>query len=209
MYVPSHFEETRSEVMQQFIGEHSLGTLVTLGPTGLNANHIPFEIHPEPSPFGTLRAHVARSNPVWQDVDGGLESMVIFQGPQAYISPSWYPTKKDGGRVVPTYNYMVVHAYGRLRTVDDPVWVRSLLTRLTAQHEAGSAQPWTLDEAPADYIDKMLSAIVGIELSITRLVGKWKVSQNQPEMNRVGVESGLRKKGGENSLAMAAAVAKR
>lgn len=209
MYVPSNFAENRNEVMQQLMREHSLGTLVTLGSTGLNANHIPFEVDPAAGPFGTLRAHVARSNPVWQDFDQELESMVIFQGPQAYITPSWYATKKDSGRVVPTYNYMVVHAYGRLRTIDDPAWVRGQLARLTAGHEAGRAQPWTLEDAPADYIEKLLSVIVGIEISITRLVGKWKVSQNQPEINRVSVENGLRMQGGDNGLAMADAVAKR
>jgi transcriptional regulator len=209
MYVPSQFEETRSEVMQQLMHEHALGALVTLGSTGLNANHVPFEFDPDPAPFGTLRAHVARSNPVWQDFDRKMDSIVIFQGPQAYISPSWYATKKEGGRVVPTYNYMVVHAYGQLRAIDDPAWVRGLLERLTARHETGMAEPWKLIDAPAEYIEKLLSAIVGIEIPITRLVGKWKVSQNQPKANRAGVEAGLRTQGDENALAMAAAVARR
>lgn len=209
MYVPSQFEETRSEVMQQLMHEHALGALVTLGSTGLNANHVPFEFDPDPAPFGTLRAHVARSNPIWQDFDSKLDSLVIFQGPQAYISPSWYATKKEGGHVVPTYNYMVVHAYGQLRAIDDPAWVRGLLERLTARHETGMTEPWKLSDAPAEYIEKLLSAIVGIEIPITRLVGKWKVSQNQPEANRAGVETGLRTQGDENALAMAAAVAQR
>lgn len=209
MYVPSHFEETRSEVLQQLMREHALGTLVTLGSDGLNANHVPFELDPDGAPFGVLRAHVARSNPVWRDCSNEVESLVVFQGGQTYISPSLYATKKESGRVVPTWNYMVVHAYGPLRVVDDPVWLRGLLERLTERHEAGRPQSWKVGDAPADYIDKLLQAIVGIEIPITKVVGKWKVSQNQPEGNRISVEAGLRAEGGENVLVMADAVARR
>lgn len=209
MYVPSQFEETRSDVMHQLMHAHPLGTLVTLGPGGLNANHVPFEIDPESGSFGTLFAHVARANPVWRDSDPDLESLAIFQGAQAYISPSWYATKKENERVVPTYNYMVVHAYGRIRAIDDPAWLRALLERLTDRHEAGSAQPWKVSDAPADFIEKLLPSIVGIEMQITRMIGKWKVSQNQPQANRAGVEQGLRAKGSEQAIAMADAVARR
>lgn len=209
MYQPAQFAETRPEVMQQLMREHAFGTLVTLASDGLNANHLPFEFDPEPAPYGTLIAHVARSNPVWQDLASGVEALVIFQGPHAYISPGWYATKQEHGRVVPTYNYMVVHAYGRLRAVEDKTWLRRLLERLTARHEAGMPQPWKLDDAPADFIDKLLPAIVGIEIPIARLIGKWKVSQNQPQANRVGVEQGLRAQGEEQAAAMADAVARR
>lgn len=207
MYQPSQFAEKRPDAMHKLIREHSFGTLVTLGADGLNANHVPFDIDPQPSPFGTLRAHVARNNPVWHDIAAGVEVLVVFQGPQAYISPNWYPTKKESERVVPTYNYMVVHAYGRLRAIEDKKWIRSALERLTDHHERGMAQPWKVSDAPADFVEKLLDAIVGIEIPISRLIGKWKVSQNQPAINRAGVELGLRATGGEQELAMAQAVA--
>ncbi|WP_019140537.1 FMN-binding negative transcriptional regulator [Noviherbaspirillum massiliense] len=206
MYLPAHFEEQRAEVLHELMRRHPLGMLVTVGQEGLNANHLPFEFDPQPAPFGTLRAHVARSNPVWRDFSADLETLVVFQGAQAYISPSWYATKREHGKAVPTYNYMVVHAYGRMRAVDDPAWLRSLLERLTDRHEAGRPEPWKLADAPPDFIDRQLAAIVGIEISLTRLIGKWKVSQNQPQANREGVVEGLRHAGDENALAMARAV---
>jgi transcriptional regulator len=206
MYVPSQFEENRPEVLHHLIGEHPLGMLVTLDPDGLNANHIPFEFDPEPAPYGVLRAHVARSNPVWRTFSADVEALVVFQGAQAYISPAWYATKQQDGKVVPTYNYMVVHAYGAMRVIDDPVWVRGLVERLTDRHEAGRASPWKVADAPRDYIDKLLSAIVGIEIPISKLVGKWKVSQNQPQANRDGVVNGLSEIGDDNATGMARAV---
>jgi transcriptional regulator len=209
MYLPSHFEEKRLEVLHQLIREHPLGALVTLGREGLNANHVPFEFDPEPTPFGTLRAHVARSNPVWQDFSKDVEALVVFQGAQAYISPSWYASKKEGGKVVPTYNYMVVHAYGAMRVIDDPAWVLGLVERLTDRHEAGRAGRWKVTDAPRDYIDKMLAAIVGIEIPVSKLIGKWKVSQNQPQANREGVVNGLREIGDDNAVEMARAVSDR
>lgn len=208
MYVPSQFEESRIDVLHALMREHALGTLVTLGADGLNANHIPFELDAGHAPFGVLRAHVARNNPMWRDCSTAVEPLVVFQGAQTYISPSLYATKKDDGRVVPTYNYMVVHAYGKLRVIEDPEWLRGLLARLTDRHEAGRAQAWKISDAPAEYIDKLLPAIVGIEIPITKLVGKWKVSQNQPKVNRVSVELGLKEAGGEQALAMADAVAR-
>lgn len=207
MYVPSQFEESRIDVLHGLMREHALGTLVTLSADGLNANHIPFELDTSHAPFGVLRAHVARNNPVWRDCSSAVDPLVVFQGAQAYISPSLYATKKDDGRVVPTYNYMVVHAYGSMRVIDDPAWLRELIGHLSDRHEAGRAQAWKIGDAPADYIDKLLPAIVGIEISITKLVGKWKVSQNQPKANRTSVELGLRAAGGEHALAMADAVA--
>jgi transcriptional regulator len=191
MYVPAHFAETRAEVLHQFIREHPLAVLVTFCANELNANHIPFELDPDPAPFGTLRGHVARSNPVWQEFSKDVEALLVFQGPQHYISPSWYPTKQETGKVVPTYNYIVVHAYGPLRIIDDRTWLRGLVGRLTNRHEAASARPWKITDAPGDYIEQMLGAIVGIEIPVTRLVGKWKASQNQPAVNRDGVIKGL------------------
>ncbi|WP_460843890.1 FMN-binding negative transcriptional regulator, partial [Noviherbaspirillum agri] len=213
VYIPSHFEESRPEVMHELIRRHPLGTLVTLGESGLNANHIPFEIDPDPAPFGTLRAHVARNNPVWREHANDMEALVVFQGAHAYISPSWYATKQKDPRVVPTYNYMAVHAYGPLRVVEDRDWLRALLERLTNANEAVAHGPegaglWRISDAPESYIEKMLAAIVGIEIPVSRLVGKWKVSQNQPAVNRESVECALRTKGGESNAAMADAVAR-
>lgn len=209
MYIPSQFNESRLDVLHGLVGQHPLGTLVTMGASGLNANHIPFEIDAGGGGHGVLRAHIARANPLWKDYSQDVEALVIFQGAQGYISPSWYPTKEVDGRAVPTWNYMVVHAYGPLRIIDDATWIRSQLERLSGQHEAGRARPWTLDDAPAEYIEKLLKAIVGIEIPISRIAGKWKVSQNQPEVNRVGVAQGLRGQGSDSACAMADAVAER
>lgn len=203
MYLPAHFAESRTEVLHQLIHEHPLAAMVTFSANELNANHIPFELDPVPAPFGTLRGHVARANPVWQQFSKDVEALLVFQGEHHYISPSWYPAKKEHGKVVPTFNYIVVHAYGPLRIIDDRAWLRKLVGRLTDRHEAGSAQPWKVTDAPDDYIEKMLGAIVGIEIPVTKLTGKWKVSQNQPAENRDGVVKGL----GEIVTAEAAAMA--
>jgi transcriptional regulator len=206
MYLPKHFEETRKEKLFELIRAYPLGTLVTLGANGLEANHIPFEIDASSAPSGILRAHVARSNPVWHDVSSGIDALVVFQGASSYISPSWYPSKQVDGKVVPTYNYMVVHASGPLKVIDDPVWLLGLVSRLTDRHEKGRDAPWQVADAPTDYIEKMLAAIVGIEIPIAKLVGKWKVSQNQPEANRNGVVHGLLNEGNDNADLMAAAI---
>jgi transcriptional regulator len=202
MYLPSHFEETRVDTLHALIRAHPFGALVTLGPGGLDANHVPFEVDPDPAPFGTLRAHVARANPVWREV-AGAEVLVLFQGAETYISPSWYPTKQETAKVVPTWNYAVVHAHGSLRAIDDREWLRAFVTRLTDRHEAARADPWKVTDAPADYTDAMLGGIVGLEIPITRLVGKWKVSQNRPAQDRAGVVEGLGRQGDATSAAMA------
>ena len=202
MYMPAHFEETRAEVMHRLIHEHPLAVLVTLGSTGLNANHIPLEIDSEPAPFGTLRGHVARANPVWRDFSRDVEALTVFQGPQAYISPAWYRTKKETGKVVPTFNYIVVHAYGSLRIIEDEAWLRGLVERLTTRHESGRPEPWKVSDAPEDFIKTQLRAIVGIEMPVTRLVGKWKVSQNRPAVDREGVVQGLSAMKDANASAM-------
>ena len=209
MYLPSYFEETRVEVLHQLMRERPLATLVTLGAAGLKANHLPFELDSEPLPNGTLRCHVARANPVWRDYSLGTEALVIFHGPQVYISPSWYETKKQSGEVVPTYNYAVVHAYGALRIIQERAWLRGLVTRLTERFESASAAPWQVSDAPEDYIDKQLGAIVGIEITITRLAGKWKVSQNRPALDRVGVVEALSATAGADSLAIAQMIKER
>ena len=203
MYLPKHFEETRVDVLHELIRAEPLGALVTMMPGGLDANHIPFEVDPEPAPFGTLRGHVARANPVWRDASPDAEALVIFQGPGAYISPSWYPTKKETAKVVPTWNYVVVHAHGALRVIDDRAWLRTFVERLTNRHEAGRREPWQVTDAPADFIDAMVGAIVGIEVPIARLIGKWKVSQNRPEADRDGAAAGLREDGHAAAAAMA------
>lgn len=208
MYVPAHFEETRPEVLGRLIHDHPLAALVTLGRNGLSANHIPLELDPEPAPPGTLRGHVARANPVWQDFSRDVEVLAIFQGAQAYISPAWYETKKETGKVVPTYNYIVVHAYGPLRIVEDRAWLRALVERLTNRHEAARPEPWKVTDAPAGYIEQMLGAIIGVEIPLTRLVGKWKVSQNRPAVDRDGVVSALGEMEDQNARAMSDLVKK-
>jgi transcriptional regulator len=190
MYLPKHFEETRVETLHELIRAHPLGALVTLTPGGLDANHIPFEVDPDPAPLGTLRGHVARVNPVWR-VAGEVEALVLFQGPETYISPSWYPTKQETAKVVPTWNYVVVHAHGHVRFIEDRAWLRAFVERLTTRHEAGRRDPWKVTDAPPDYIDRQLDAIVGLEVPIGRLIGKWKVSQNRPPADRAGVVEGL------------------
>ena len=191
MYLPSHFEESRVEVMHALAREHPLATLVTLGAGGLNANHIPLEVDPEPAPLGILRGHVARANPVWRDLAADVEALAIFQGPSTYVSPAWYATKRETGKVVPTYNYAVVHAYGPLRIVEDAAWLRGLVERLTRRFEANRAEPWQVSDAPATFIEAQLRAIVGIEIPVSRLLGKWKLSQNRSAADRAGVTAGL------------------
>ena len=203
MYIPRHFEEKRLDVLQALIREYPLATLVTLTPDGLSANHIPLHFDDAPLPYGCLRGHVARANPVWQDVSPNVEVLTIFHGPQAYISPSWYPTKQETGKVVPTWNYVVVHAHGLLQVRDDPTWLRSQLEQLTQDSEQRFPEPWRVSDAPLDYTERLLAAIVGIEIVITRLSGKWKVSQNQSEGNREGVREGLRTQNAPQGTPMA------
>ena len=196
MYLPKHFEETRPEALHELIRAHPLGMLVTLNAAGLQANSVPFILDADPAGGpGILRAHVARANPLWRETRGDVEALVVFQGPQAYISPGWYASKAEHGKVVPTWNYVTVQARGTLRAVDDAQWLRAFVTRLTTKHEAVQAQPWAVTDAPPEYIDTMTRAIVGIEISLTALTGKWKVSQNRSAADRNGVANGLRAAG--------------
>lgn len=206
MYIPKHFDQPDIPVLHDLIRSRPLSTVVTLSSGGLDANHIPLHLSAEPSPLGTLRGHVARANPIWSDLAQDVEALAIFHGPDAYITPSWYPTKAETGKAVPTWNYAVAHAYGRLRVIDDPSWLRTHLEALTAQHEAAFEKPWQLSDAPLDYAEKLMGAVVGIEIVITRLQGKWKASQNQPPQNRTGAIRGLEESGSPEALAMAALI---
>lgn len=207
MYLPTHFAETRPEVLQAALRDHPLGLLITQdGAHALDANPIPFLLDAGRGPHGTLRGHVARANPVWREARRDAESLVVFQGPQAYVSPGWYPSKAEHGKAVPTWNYVTVAARGTLRVVDDRDWLRGLVGELTARHEAAQAVPWHVDDAPPDYIDAMLAAIVGIEIELVSLQGKWKTSQNRPAKDREGVAQALRRQDGDDAAAMAALV---
>lgn len=194
MYTPGHFNESRLDVLHGLIARHPLGTLVTHGPAGLGADHIPFEIAPATAdaPCGILRAHVARANPLWRQHG---DVLAVFQGEDGYISPSLYEDKPLTGKVVPTWNYAVVHAHGPLRPIEDPVWILALLERLTAQHEAPRVAPWAVKDAPPEFIDKLLAAIVGIEIPVRRLEGKWKMSQNRSsnDQHTIASATGLAK----------------
>ena len=203
MYIPKHFEESRVEVLHNLVMMYPFGSLVTSGSAGLIVNHLPFVIRPEPKPYGTLRGHVARANPVWQELSVSIESVVVFQGPQAYISPSWYPSKAQHGKVVPTWNYGTVHAYGSPRAVEDIDWLTEQLADLTDLQESSNPRPWKINDAPKDYLDKMLQAIVGIEIPIGKIMGKWKLSQNRPNADRRGVIAALNSDTGQRSKVMA------
>ena len=195
MYVPAHFAETRPAELQRIIRDHPLGMLVTQGPDGLDADHVPFELDADRGPFGTLTAHVARANPVWQRCPTGTAVMVVFRGAEAYVSPNWYPSKHATHRQVPTWNYEVVHAHGRIAIRDDERFVRGLVARLTRRHEAGEPQPWKMGNAPPDFIDMMLAQIVGIEIAIDALQGKAKLSQNKAAADRLGAAGALDARG--------------
>ncbi len=206
MYIPKQFEEPRVEVMHELVRAYPLATLVIHSSSGLDANHIPLQLSMSPVPYGILRGHIARANPLFGEIAEGIESLAIFHGPDSYITPSWYATKKETGKVVPTWNYAVVHASGVLRVVDDALWLRAQLNALTDHNEAPFPEPWAVSDAPADHIERIMAAIVGVEMVITKLVGKWKVSQNQPTQNQIGVISGLKARGCPESEAMASLV---
>jgi transcriptional regulator len=191
---PPHFKEDRVPVMHAAIRAVGLATLVTTGPDGLVASHIPLLLDPEPAPYGTLHGHLARGNRQGrQEVDG--EALAIFLGPDAYVTPSYYATKRETGKVVPTWNYVAIHAYGKLAFFDDAERLLALVTRLTRRHEAGRAAPWKVSDAPADYLRGQLKGIIGFAMPIARLEGKWKMSQNRPAEDRAGVADGLAREG--------------
>ena len=196
MYIPPLFNEDRIDVLHDAIRRTGLATLVTLTADGLIASHVPMLLDPDPSPYGTLIGHVARPNPQARGAIG--EALAIFQGPEAYITPSWYATKRATGKVVPTWNYVTIHAYGTVEFFADRERLRDVVTRLTEREETPRAEPWAVTDAPADFIDGMLRGIVGFALPITRLEGKWKMSQNRPAEDQAGVVAGLQADGRED-----------
>jgi len=203
MYTPAHFNESRLPALHAFMGDYPLAAVITQASGRLDANHIPLMLDPAIGPFGILRGHIARANSMWREAEPGPEVLVVFQGPGSYVSPGFYPSKKEHGRVVPTWNYGVVHARGTLKWVHDPEWLRALVEQLTDQHEAGRPEAWRVSDAPDDYVTRMLGAIVGFEIAIHELSGKLKLSQNRSEADREGVRSGLGKGGSASSVATA------
>ncbi|HTJ07107.1 MAG TPA: FMN-binding negative transcriptional regulator [Caldimonas sp.] len=202
MYLPTHFSETRPAVLRAFVRDHPLGLLVTQNRSGdVDANSVPFVLDADGDAAGVLRAHVARANPLWKTARDDVDALVVFQGPHGYVSPAWYPSKSEHGKVVPTWNYVMVQARGRLRAIEDRAWLRDFVGRLTDRHEAGRDAPWAVSDAPADFVETMLGAIVGIEIPLTSLVGKWKVSQNRSAADRAGVVEGLGREHGDAALA--------
>jgi transcriptional regulator len=192
VYVPAHFKEDRIDLLHEFIRSTGLATLISMTADGMIASHAPLLLDPDPAPYGTLIGHLAKANPHVRAADPAVQTLVIFQGPDGYITPSYYAAKQDHGKVVPTWNYTSVHAYGTLEAFDDPARLREVVTRLTNRYETPRAQPWAVADAPDDFVQGMLRAIVGIALPIARLEGKVKMSQNRPAADQAGVIEGLR-----------------
>lgn len=195
MYVPAHFNEDRIDVLHDLIRATGLATLVSMTADGLIASHAPMMLDPDPAAYGTLIGHLAKANPHAHAADPSVQTLVIFQGPDGYITPSYYAAKKEHGKVVPTWNYAAIHAYGTLEVFDDPARLLAVVTRLTNRHETPRAQPWAVSDAPDDFIEGMLRGIVGIALPISRLEGKVKMSQNRPAADHSGLVEGLRHDG--------------
>lgn len=208
MYLPQHFEQTDRAQLAALMAAHPLATLVTRAGDSFTADHIPLIYDPSQGEHGLLRGHVARVNPLWRDA-AGHEVLAVFGGAQAYITPSWYPSKAATAKVVPTWNYVVVHAHGKLRAIEDAAWLHGLVSELTQGQEGARAHPWRVSDAPDDYVRQMLRAIVGIEIPLRAIVGKWKVTQNRGEADRLGVAAGLSGEPGDNAAAMAALVSQR
>jgi transcriptional regulator len=209
MYVPAQFKEDRVAVLHDAIRKYGFGTLVTSSEEGLEASHLPLLLDPEPAPLGTVLGHLARANPQWQRVKPGTEALAIFLGPNTYITPSWYPTKQESGKVVPTWNYLAIHAYGTLSFFDDPGELRAHVSKMTDTHESPRAAPWAVSDAPESFVQGMLRAIVGFKLRVTRLEGKWKMSQNRPAQDVEGVLKGLAREDDEAHEVVAEIVAGR
>jgi transcriptional regulator len=195
MYVPPHFEESRIERIHDLIELFPFGMLVTHTADGLDANHIPFHLVRNQGPFGALLGHVARANPIWRDVASGAEVLAVFRGGDAYVSPNWYPSKHETHRQVPTWNYRVAHAHGRIVFRDDERFVRGVMARLTHTHEATQTIPWKMSDGPRDFIDAMVRAVIGFEIQITRLVGKSKLGQNKEQRDIEGAARGMKEQG--------------
>jgi len=203
LYIPKFTEEKQRSKLHALINEKPLGTWTTVVKGEITINHIPFLLHQHRGELGTLVGHVARSNSIWQDIGVDVESVVVFQGDQAYISPSWYPSKHPHGKAVPTWNYVVVHAHGMPKVIDDPDYLLQHVNELTSRHESRQAVPWSVADAPEQYIEKLLGAIVGIEIPIAKLVGKWKLGQNRPVSDQMGMIDGLMSRDDACSQALA------
>jgi transcriptional regulator len=195
MYLPKHFEESRIDILRAFIHGNPFATLVANTSQGLVANHIPMELEPGSETLGVLRGHIARANPLWKICPENAEVLTIFQGADSYITPSWYPSTRESGKTVPTWAYAVVHTYGPVRFVYDKNWLHSLVSRLTDKQEASRPVPWAVTDAPADFVGRLLDAIVGIEIPVARVEGKWKVDQHKKPADRHGVVLGLQANG--------------
>jgi transcriptional regulator len=206
MYQPLPHRQEQLEAQHALIGSHPLGLLISHGAAGLEANSIPFLIDPQASKLGTLQAHMARANGQWRGLSAASDVLVIFQGGDHYITPGWYETKRETGKVVPTWNYVMVQARGRPRVIEDAGWLRAQIEALTTRHERARAKPWAVGDAPDDFIEIQIKAIVGVEIEITDIAGKWKASQNRPAADRAGVIAGLEALGDEASLEMASIV---
>lgn len=191
MYQPPHFRETRLDVLHALVRAHPLGLLICNSPDGPVANPLPFLLDAEPAPHGRLRAHLAKANPQWRMLAESPDALVVFQGVDSYITPSWYETKRETGKVVPTWNYAIVQVRGRVRVMDDANWLAGQIAELTATHEATRAEPWHVTDAPDAFVAAQIKGIVGLEIEIASIEGKWKVSQNRPVADRVGVAEGL------------------
>jgi transcriptional regulator len=208
MYIPRANKEDRVPVLHKLIEEQPFASLITVGSSGLFASHIPMVLE-QNGAMGQLRGHISRANTQWRDYTPSVEALAIFSGPQHYITPNWYLEKKETGKVVPTWNYVVVHAYGYLKVIEDGEWLMTHLASLTNIHEADSPVPWKIGDAPGDYIAALTKGIVGLEMTIERLEGKWKISQNRSEQDRDGVANGLGELDTTESLAMKALVERR
>ena len=209
MHIPPPFRRDDPATLQSAMRRFQTATLVSHGASGLMATHVPIEVAEWPSPLGRLRCHFARANPHAEMIAEADEMLAIFHGPEGYISPNWYPSKAHNSKVVPTWNYATIHAYGTAKSFTDPNALRALVGKLTDRYEARQATPWSIDDAPDDYIDSMLSAIIGIEITVSRLEGKWKMSQNRSAEDQQGVIHGLQAQGDPGSLALADEIQKK
>jgi transcriptional regulator len=206
MYQPLPHRQEQLEAQHALIRSHPLGLLISHGAQGLEANSIPFLIDPQASKFGTLQAHMARANGQWRSLSAASDVLVVFQGADHYITPGWYETKRETGKVVPTWNYVMVQARGRPRVIEDAAWLRAQIEALTRKHESARPAPWAVGDAPDAFIDMQIKAIVGVEIEIVDIAGKWKASQNRPAADRAGIIAGLEELGGEASREMASIV---
>lgn len=202
MYEPTHFVEDNLETIHALIRACPLGLLISADGNDLQANAVPFILNADAGPKGVLKAHVARANPQWQHLKDGARALVVFQGPDAYVTPSWYAAKKEHGKVVPTWNYAMVQVRGTVTIHEHPQWLMPQVTALTETHESGRAEPWTVSDAPERFVDMQMRAIVGIEIAIEDIRGKWKVSQNRSEADKAGVADGMRADGVDDMAAL-------